>query len=155
MHVGTYLGLLVKTEQDLSKAFSVVAKRHAQQLDVEHPCKLFSTWSNENVQALLPLIERYGSLGGREATQLYHDLFDRRLSDSLALLRDLHHLWLMAQDAHITWAVVLQTASALRDEPLKVVCTKAQAYNHRQLIWLRTRIKSGAPQTLIVGNNSV
>jgi hypothetical protein len=152
MHLGTYLGLLLKTEEDLAKAFSTVAQRHARQLDVEHPCELFSSWSGENAQGLLPFTLQYGSSGGREVRQLYHDLFDHRDAGSLALLRDLHHLWLMVQDAHITWTVVLQTASALRNEELKALCTQAQAHNHRQLIWLRTRIKSGAPQTLIAGS---
>ncbi len=151
MYVGTYLGLLQMTEEDLAKAFSTVAKRHARQLDVEHPCELFAGWSRENVQALVPFTRHYGSSGGRESQQLYHDLFDRRATDSLALLRDLHHLWLMVQEAHMTWIVVLQTATALRDEELKALCTDAQKHNHRQAIWLRTRIKSGAPQTLIAG----
>lgn len=151
MHVGTYLGLLLKTEEGLAKAFSTVAKRHARQLDVEHPCELFSGWSHDNAEALLPFTRQYGSSGGREPQQLYHDLFDHRDVASLALLRDLRHLWLMVQDAHIIWTVVLQTASALRNEELKALCTQAQEHNHRQLIWLRTRIKSGAPQTLIAG----
>ena len=151
MHLGTYLGLLVKTEQDLANAFSTVAQRHARQLDVEHPCELFSGWSDENARALLPFTQQYGDSEGREAEQLYHDLFDHRGAGSLALLRDLHHLWLMVQDAHITWTVVLQTATALRNEELKALCTQALEQNHRQLIWLRTRIKSGAPQTLIAG----
>ena len=132
MHVGTYLGLLQMTEQDLANAFSTIAQRHARQLDVEHPCELFAGWSRENVQALLPFTQHYGSSGGREAKRLYHDLFDHRDAGSLALLRDLHHLWLMVQDAHITWTVVLQTATALRNEELKALCTKAQECRERQ-----------------------
>lgn len=151
MQVGSYVQLVRATEEDLGQAYIAVGRRHAAELDIEHPCELFAEWSQENSREIQPFVKKYRSSSSSEAGKLYHDLFNRQSKDSLALLRDLHHLWLMAQEAHISWTVLLQTATALRDEELKALCQNALERNHRQLIWLRTRIKSGAPQTLIAG----
>ena len=151
MQVGVYVRLAQATEEDLQEAYTTVAQRHAAELDIEHPCELFSGWSRENREELQPFVGKYPAPGEGEAGKLYRDLFRRRPGERLALLRDLHHLWLMGQEAHISWTVLLQTATALRDEELKTLCQSALERNHRQLIWLRTRIKSGSPQMLIAG----
>jgi hypothetical protein len=49
-----------------------------------------------------------------------------------------------------TWTVVAQGAQGLRDRELLQVANSSNAETARQLTWLNTRMKSAAPQALIV-----
>ncbi len=69
---------------------------------------------------------------------------------SLALLRDLHDLWLMANEVQLCWTVLEQAAQALRDEELEQVCQECGKETKRQTSFFLTRIKQAAPQALVV-----
>lgn len=74
----------------------------------------------------------------------------RLRSRSLALLRNLHDLWLPTQEIQLCWTVIQQATLGLRDEELKACYTFCNARTKRQADWLLTRIKQAAPQTLLV-----
>ena len=151
MHVGTYLGLVHHSEQELAKAFVIIAERHADEPDIDEICRLLSSWSCENVELLKPLIERYSEdISDEEPEALTKMLFKKPRSGSLALLRDLHDLWLLASEAHVSWSVLQQAAIALRDRDFITTCKHCSNQNKRQISWLINRIKQAAPQTLIV-----
>ena len=65
-------------------------------------------------------------------------------------MRDLHDLWLLANESHISCIVLLQASMSLRDKELEAVCMKGDNGNRRQLAWILTRIKQAAPQALVV-----
>jgi hypothetical protein len=46
--------------------------------------------------------------------------------------------------------ILKQGADGLRDEELMSTCEEVERQTKRQLSWLLTRMKSAAPQTLIV-----
>jgi hypothetical protein len=65
-------------------------------------------------------------------------------------LRDLHDLWLLANEVHLCYTVLSQAARALRDREMEQACKQLDDQTHRQISWLMTRIKQAAPQALVV-----
>ena len=57
----------------------------------------------------------------------------------------------MANAVAITWAMALQAAKALRDSELLDVASSCHTEAETQANWFLTRIKTGAPQALVVG----
>lgn len=150
MHVGNYLELVQKSEQDLVKAFSQVADAHGDEPDVSEICHLLASWSRRHVQELEPFVKRYGEEKNKEPDWLMHTLFDKPRSGSLALMRDLHDVWLIASEAQLCCVLLRQAADGLRDKALTNLCNNMEHTSKRQLSWLLTRLKAAAPQTLLV-----
>ena len=149
MHIGNYLELLLKSEKDLVKAFKMVAKEHGDEPDVYETCQLLASWSENRVKDLQPFAERYSEEKNNEPDRLTRTLFDKPRKGTLALLRDLHDLWLLASEAHLCCVILRQAADGLRDEELTATCNEIDQLSKRQLSWLLSRMKSAAPQTLI------
>lgn len=148
--VDDYLGLALDAERVLEKAMREVGKRHEQEPDMMTILNMFADWSRENAESLQPLIARYSANDRDEPRHLASTLFHGRRSGGLGLLRDLHDLWLLTNEAHITWEVLHQCAQALRDEEMIRVCEKGADQTDRRIAWLRTRIDAAAPQALVV-----
>lgn len=150
MHIGNYLGLVLSSEQQLARAFSEVADHHGDEPDIYQVCQTLSSWSQEHATALEPLCEQYQADKNEEPERLMQTLFDKPRTGSLALLRDLHDLYLLASEVELCWVVLLQAARGLRDRELEARCEEFDKKTKRQITWLMTRIKQAAPQTLIV-----
>ncbi len=150
MHVGDYIGLVHRSERELSQAFADVAARNKEEPDVVSTCKLMASWSTEHINALEPFTKRYEEHRENEPEALREAIFKGPRSGGFGLLRDLHDLWLLANESHVSWIVLTQAARALRDEELVKVCSMGDKQNARQLAWLLTRVKQTAPQTLVV-----
>jgi hypothetical protein len=149
MHVGLYLQMVKTTEQELEKALKAVADRHQQEPDLEEICTILSSWSQAKARSTDRFIHKYGRERDREPQRLYSDLFQGPRRGGLALLRDLHDLWLMTTEAQIAWTLLAQAARALRDKDFVQTCEHNKEQTHRQTSWLETRSKQAAPQTLI------
>ena len=150
MHVGNYLGILHRSEQDLADAFKTIAAHHGEEPDVYNMCKLLASWSEEHVEDIKPLVERYCEQKSDEPDRLKQTLFEQPRSGSLALVRDLHDLWLLANEIHLCYIILLQAARALRDLEMEEICQQFDEQTERQILWLLTRIKQAAPQALVV-----
>ena len=149
MHVGLYLQMVKTTEQELEKALKAVADRHQQEPDLEEICTILSSWSQAKARSTDRFIHKYGRERDREPQRLYSDLFQGPRRGGLALLRDLHDLWLMTFEVQIAWTLLAQAAQALRDKDFVQTCEHNKEQTHRQTSWLETRSKQAAPQTLI------
>jgi hypothetical protein len=149
MHVGLYLRMVKDSENELHKAFKTVADHHQQEPDMREICMLLSSWSQGKAASTQRFIHKYGQERDREPQRLYSDLFQGPRRGGLALLRDLHDLWLMATEAHIAWTLLGQAAQALRDKDFIDTCEHNKEQTHRQISWLETRSKQAAPQTLV------
>ncbi|MBD3147316.1 hypothetical protein [Microbispora bryophytorum] len=68
----------------------------------------------------------------------------------LALLRDLHGLYLLGAECDLSWSVVAQAARGLRDDDLLGLARHCAPETAIQLLWLRTRMHQAAPQVLVV-----
>ena len=150
MHIGNYINMVHKSQEDLAKAFRMVAKEHGEEPDVKEICQLLASWSDASVQNILPFAQKYGEEKNKEPDRLMSSLFDKPRKGSMGLLRDLQDLWLMTSEGEVSCIILRQAASALHDKDLISVCNEIEKRSKRQSSWLLTRMKSAAPQTLIV-----
>lgn len=150
MHIGNYLGLVHQSEKDLAKAFRMVADRHGDEVDIFQTCMLLASWSDKHIVALTPFVEKYSEHKSKEPDRLKQAIFDKPRSGPLALLRDLHDIYLLATEVNLCWTVLNQASAGLKDKELSATCAELSGETKRQLSWLLSRIKESAPQTLIV-----
>jgi hypothetical protein len=150
MHLASYLGLLEDSEKQLTRAFEYVATKHRNEPDIEQMCQKLSAWSREHRGRVMPFAAKYSEEHSGEPEDLRRDLFAEKRRGALALLRDLHDLWLLTQEVQLCWTVIHQATLALRDEELKAACEYCMPRTKRQTEWLLGRIKQAAPQTLLV-----
>ena len=149
MHIGLYLKMVQDSERQLAEAFMTVADHHQQEPDMEELCRLLASWSRVKAKSAERYIQKYGEERDREPVRLYSDLFQGPRRGGLALLRDLHDLWLLVTETDICWTLLGQAAQALRDSDFVETCEHNKQQTHRQLSWLETRSKQAAPQSLI------
>jgi hypothetical protein len=147
-----YLGLLHRAECTLANAFHEVGDAHRDEPDVELACQRFAGQCERHAAELHPCAERYGEEPDDEPERLHSDLLGGSRSGPLALVRDLHDLFLMATECDISWTMVGQAARGLRDEELLGVVRGCEGDTVAQLSWLRTRLKSASPQALVVAD---
>ena len=150
MHIGKYIDLVHRTEEDLVEAFKLVSKAHSDEVDVEQTCSLLSSWSEKLAEELEPVAIRYKKESDKEPDRLTKTLLKKARKGSMALLRDLHDLYLIVSEVLVCCTILKQGGIALTDEELVTVCEEIERQSQRQLSWLMTRMKSAAPQTLIV-----
>jgi hypothetical protein len=142
MRIGPLLAHLRDLETGLAAELRAAAERHRDDHDVYHQCHTFAVTAEKRVQKLEPVAERYGG----QAT--WKTAIGGGSSD---LLEDLRVLYLRAQECAITWVMASQAAKAARDEQLLTLATEYQSETEVQAKWFTTRIKTGAPQALVVG----
>jgi hypothetical protein len=150
MHIANYLGLIHQSEKDLAEAFRMVANHHGDEVDIYQICLLLASWSDKHIEALTPFVKKYNEEKSEEPDRLKQAIFGKPRSGPLALLRDLHDIYLLATEVSLCWTVVSQASAGLKDKELTAICDKLSAETRRQLSWLMTRIRESAPQTLIV-----
>ena len=155
MYLATYLALAHRGEQTLAESFRVVGAGHAEHPDVLFTCRALAELSDDHVRQLAPIVRRYGERqAGADVTEperLHADGLAGVRSGPLGLLRDLQDLAVLSGLVRTTWTVIHQAAQGLRDRELIALARHGDTMTSRQLAWLTTRIKSAAPQVLIVG----
>lgn len=150
-HLTTYIGLADHSEKTLADSFRAVADGHAHIADVHHTCLMLAGWSDANRDALAPIVERYGEADDVDEPERLHAAgLAQTREGEIGLLRDLQDLHVLASLVQTTWTVIAQGAQGLRDPELLEVAQEANAQTSRQLSWLNTRMKTAAPQALIV-----
>lgn len=151
MLLAHYLGLLHESERALGDGFREVAAAHADEVDVFHLASRLAEECDAHVARLAPIVERYGEdTDDDEPERLHRVLFDGPRRGPLALLRDLHDLYLLAAECDVAWTLVGQAAKGLRDEDLLDVVTSCEGETAIHLKWLLSRMKVAAPQALVV-----
>jgi len=150
MHLATYIGLIHTGEQTLAASFRQVAEGHAAEADVFHTCHNLAAQCDEHVEALAPLVERYGEQRATEPERLHAEGLAETRSGGLGLLRDLHDLYLLAHYLDISWTLVGQGAKGARDTEAIDIVASCEGDTKTQVAWLKTRLKQAAPQALLV-----
>jgi hypothetical protein len=151
MQLTHYLGLLDRAESALSAALQRTADAHGDEPDVEGQCRRLAAQSEQRSSRLGPIVDRYGEDAGEdEPDRLFQDLFGGPREGKLALLRDLHDLYLMATECDVVWKLIGQAAQALRDQELADLVDEAEPEVDGALACLTTRMKAAAPQALVV-----
>jgi hypothetical protein len=101
---------------------------------------------------LRPFTDRYGSHPTGEPERLHADGLSSTCSGGLGLLRDLHDLYLLASYLEMAWMVVGQAAKGGRDQELIRTVEDCDKEMESQQQWLMTRMKTAAPQALLVAD---
>jgi len=150
MKLPVYLGMLQQAEGELADSYRTVADGHGDEPDVHSICMTLAKQCDEHVDAMQPIIGRYGSQPSDEPERLHAAALPHPRSGPLALLRDLQDVHLLATFVDTTWTLVQQAAAALRDEELLGIISQREAETSVQVAWLNTRMKQAAPQALVV-----
>lgn len=150
MHIGNYINMVHKSQQDLAGAFMKVSKHHGHEPDIKETCQLLASWSYILVGKMQPFADKYKEEKNKEPDRLMRSLFKEPRKGGMGLLRDLQDIWLMASEAEVCSVILEQAAFGLRDQALVTLCNEINAQSKRQINWLLTRMKSVATQTLIV-----
>jgi hypothetical protein len=150
MNLKIYLGLLLKAEETLARSYREVAEGPGAEPDVHFLCLTLAQQCDAHERRLRPVVERYGEdTSENEPERLHAEGLAETRSGPVGLLRDLQDLYLLASLVDITWAMIKQAASALRDRELLEVVEKCDSETTIQLQWLQTRMKQAAPQALV------
>lgn len=152
MHLATYLGLLHTGEQTLAASFRHVAHGHQDEGDLSHQLPMLAGWCDAHVDALAPLVDRYGEHRGGAPERLHPLGLTETRTGGLGLLRDLHDLYQLAQFVAVAWTLVGQAARGARDEEAVAVVERCEGETTRQIDLLRTRLSQAAPQALLVAD---
>jgi hypothetical protein len=150
MHIGKYIDLVHRTEIDLATAFKTVSEAHGDEPDVFQTCQLLARWSDTLAEDVEPFAAKYKPEKDKEPDRLTQTLLKNTRKGGMALLRDLHDLYLVATEVQICCTILKQAADGLRDKELTITCEEVERQTKRQLNWLMTRMKAATPQTLIV-----
>lgn len=150
MNLSIYLGMLHQAENTLAESFRQVADGHGAEPDVHFLCHTLARQCEEHGRLLQPIVQRYGEdLSDAEPERLHAEGLSGTREGPVGLLRDLQDLYLLASLVDVTWTMVKQAGSALRDRELLEVVSKCDGETAVQLRWLQTRMKQAAPQALI------
>jgi hypothetical protein len=150
MRLAHYIGLLHRAEQELGRALREVGEGHSDEPDVRVICMKVAADCEDHAERLEPFARRYGEEAEDEPERLHSELFKGTRGGGLALLRDLHDLYLMACQCEVTWILVGQAAQGARDSDLLSVVQACEEETTLARKWLTTRMKAAAPQTLVV-----
>ena len=148
-----YMALVDGAEKALADSFRVVAQAQASHPDIYFTCQTLATMSDDHRSRLKPATGRYGERSegaGTEPERLHAEAITAARNGPVGLLRDLQDLHLLANLVLTSWTVIQQAAQGLRDDELVEVASGSSGETSRQLAWLMTRMKSVAPQALIV-----
>ncbi len=150
-HLSTYVALADHSEEILADSFRTLAAGRPDVHDVFHMSHTLAAMSDGHRKSLQPIVERYGEDDSvDEPERLRATGVAEVRQGEIGLLRDLQDIHLLATLVKSTWMVVAQGAQGLRDRQLLDVATTSQEETARQLRWLETRMKTAAPQALIV-----
>ena len=150
MNLNIYLGMLRQAENTLADSFRQVAEGHGAEPDVHFLCRTLAAQCDRHGELLRPVVQRYGeNSSDNEPERLHAQGLATTRDGPVGLLRDLQDLYLLASFVDVTWTMVKQAGSALRDKELLAVVEKCDAETATQLRWLQTRMKQAAPQALV------
>jgi hypothetical protein len=141
VRIGPLLAHLDELETAYAEALRQSARWHADEHDVVHQCLAFAVTVDRALATIESVRQRYdGSPDWKVGPP----------DPATSLLEQLRSLHLRAHEVAVTWAVALQAAKAARDSALQKVAAARHAEADMQARWFLTRIKTGAPQALVV-----
>jgi predicted molibdopterin-dependent oxidoreductase YjgC len=148
--VADYIGILTDANKEFAAACTSVAAHHLEEPEIQSGMRKLAEFSNQAVESLRPVADRYGEYDAKEPNKLRETLFPSARAGAYGVLRDLHALFVMATEIHVSLAIVMQASKELRDEQLLSACIDMDERNKRQQAWIITQIEHRASHTLVV-----
>ena len=148
--VTDYIGILSAAPQEFAKACGTVAEHHPEETEIQMGMKQLASFSLASEFEFQPFVDKYGKVESEEAVKLSSVLFPVVRAGAFGLLRDLHSLFIMATEIHVSLAIVMQASKELRDEEMLALCIVTDETNKRQQAWINTQIEHRASHTTVV-----
>ena len=160
MKLDKAIELVTEAEEELADKLGKLAGRHATEHDIYHLAHSLTSRSREHLAKLTPFVEAVGAdtpdpdsgaaanSPGDRLRRATATLLGRSEATGMLLLLDLRDAYLTAQNAEISWVILLQTAKAARHAELEKVVMACREEAEGTAKWLRTRIKETTPQVL-------
>jgi hypothetical protein len=149
MFIANYVELIVRNETVLRDSLLKVASRHHLEPDIKETCTRLAAWSDIHLRNLHPIHDRLSIAADNEPERVEKGLFHGMRKGGIGLLRDLHDLYILATEVHLTYEILKQASQALHDKELEEFCVGSMKETVRQLSWIETRIKQASPQVLV------
>src|SRR3954468_6520711 len=108
MQLAKFIGLTKESEEQLAAALMLVANKHEKNAEVRDMCRQLSQWSQSNLEALAPTIEKFGAEAADGPERLRSALFHGDHIGGVGLLCDLQDLSLLARQVQLNWTALLQ-----------------------------------------------
>jgi hypothetical protein len=152
MHLATYLDLLDEGSGALADSLRLVAVGHGAEADVHHTALQLAPRVEHHRDDLRPFRVTYAEHPAGPPERLHAEPMTDTRQGGIGLLRDLLDLYLLATYLHQAWTLVGQAAKGQRDADLVAVVDASSGDIASVLSWLETRMKSAAPQALLVAD---
>jgi len=157
------LSELHRAEGELADELLQISDRHKAEHDIYHLARDLAQWSQEHVEQLAQIGDRYGcSLDSdpgphpgddpnvlARLRQKGAELVGARHDRSLVLLGDLRTAHQMAAGVSLDWEVLAQTAQALKDAELLELAQRCHPQTLRQLRWANATLKEQSAQIMV------
>src|SRR3954462_1924308 len=75
MQLPKFIGLTKESEEQLAASFMLVANKHEKNSEVRDMCKQLARWSRSNLEALAPVIDKFGAQAADGPHRLRSALF--------------------------------------------------------------------------------
>ena len=149
-HLGQAIRKAHDLELELAGELAAVAERHAADPDVFHLCGMFGGLARDQATRLGALADQYGSPATDGTRSTAGETACDAREAGLRLLSDLTHLYVLTQECWIGLTALRQAALAKRDQELVETVSACLDETAAQAKWLKTRVKTTAPQALTV-----
>jgi hypothetical protein len=154
-HVASYVILAHDGEQRLVAALDQLAEHHTDDPDIAGGAHVLAGIGRDTVAALDRHCDHYATIRAAHQEHEPQDFFAEPVAasrdGSIGLLRDLQDLLMLTAFVGSTWTVVQQGARAMHDQDLAALAANAIANADQLERWLRTNLKTAAPQALLLG----
>jgi hypothetical protein len=152
VQLGHYLARIHEAELTLADGFGTVAAGHGDDAEIAEQCRRLGGQCRGHAEAIEPFLDRYGSAGPEGDDPEARTPLRLHPPGPLALLLDLHDLYLMAAECDLVWTLAGQAAHALHDKELLAVVERCEAEAGKQAKWLSSALKVAAPQALVASD---
>ena len=150
VRVGDYVRLSLEANEEIAAACEAIAAQHLDAMDVQQGLRELATFSRQAAERLRPFAETYPGEPSAEPSKLRRTVLPAVGGGPYGLLRELHGLYLLAADAHLSNTVLMPAAKMLRDAGLLDACIRLDEIGKRRLAWADTQLRARSPQTLVV-----
>jgi hypothetical protein len=147
-------------EMDLAKQLYRLSDRHAADGGVHHLSRDLARRCEERLRQLGAHSQRYGVETSGHTTassvlstvrQATSSMVARTELAGMSLLADLRDTYLVAMRTELAWTILQQAAASVRDGELLNVAQQCREDTETCGKWLRTMVKTSAPQALAAG----
>lgn len=160
--MGRMLKAVADSETELADEMAKARERHESDNEVHHMLGLLRQWSVGHLEQLHPFGARYAGQDlplededdspiGTTIRRIGGQVLSPTPASGALLLRDLRHLYLLAQQVAADYLIASTAAYAWADRELMLTLTTCNDETQRVIGWLITQLKTKSPQVLAVG----